>query len=89
MLGKKDSYKEWKKEEEYLRQQHKNGWEFVRADFVALYHFKKCEPRDVVYQLDYNPESTDQKGEYIQTYDSSFMDLLFDHHSADLRTKPV
>ena len=62
------SIPEWKKEEEYLRQQHKNGWEFVRADFVALYHFKKCEPRDVVYQLDYNPESTDQKGEYIQMF---------------------
>lgn len=24
--------------------------------FPGLYHFEKCEPEDVTYQLDYNPE---------------------------------
>lgn len=52
---------EWKKEEQYLREQHKNGWEFVAVNSIGLYHFKKCEPKDVVYQLDYNPESITQK----------------------------
>ena len=32
---------EWKKEEIYLREQHKDGWEFVKVDFIGLYHFKK------------------------------------------------
>lgn len=59
---------EWKKEENYLREQHKNGWEFVNVTFIGLYHFKKCEPQDVIYQLDYNPESTTQKDEYIQMF---------------------
>lgn len=59
---------EWKKEESYLREQHKNGWEFVSVHSVCLYHFKKCEPRDVVYQLDYNPESVTQKEEYVQMF---------------------
>ena len=59
---------EWKKEENYLREQHKNGWEFVKVDFIGLYHFKKCEPKDVIYQLDYNPESVTQKEEYIQMF---------------------
>lgn len=52
---------EWKKEEEYLREQHKRGWEFVKVNSIGFYHFKKCEPKDVIYQLDYNPDSVTQK----------------------------
>lgn len=59
---------EWKKEEKYLRERHKNGWEFVMVNFIGLYHFRKCEPKDVIYQLDYNPESVTQKNEYIQMF---------------------
>lgn len=59
---------EWKQEENYLREQHKKGWEFVYVSFIGLYHFKKCEPKDVVYQLDYQPESVSQKNEYVQMF---------------------
>lgn len=59
---------EWKKEERYLREQHKSGWEFVSVNFIGLYHFIKCTPKDVVYQLDYNPESVTNKKEYIQIF---------------------
>lgn len=59
---------EWKKEEKYLREQHKSGWEFVSVNSIGLYHFRKCEPKDVIYQLDYNPESVTQKSEYIQMF---------------------
>lgn len=59
---------EWQKEENYLRNQHKNGWEFVNANFICLYHFKKCEPKDVIYQLDFNPESITNKAEYVQIF---------------------
>jgi len=59
---------EWKKEEQYLREQHKSGWEFVSVNSIGLYHFKKCKPKDVIYQLDYNPESITQKNEYIQMF---------------------
>lgn len=62
------SIAEWKKEEKYLREQHKNGWKFVKANFIGLYHFQRCEPRDVIYQLDYNPDSVTQKNEYIQLF---------------------
>lgn len=62
------SIPEWKKEERYLREEHKNGWKFVKVNGLCLYHFQKCEPRDMVYQLDYNPDSTLQKDEYIQIF---------------------
>lgn len=59
---------EWKKEEQYLREQHKKGWEFVEVNGFCQYHFKKCLPKDMVYQLDYNPDSVSQKEEYIQMF---------------------
>lgn len=62
------SIPQWKKEENYLREQHQNGWKFVRVNGVCLYHFQKCEPEDIIYQLDYNPDSTAHKSEYIQMF---------------------
>lgn len=62
------SIPQWKKEEKYLRAQHQNGWKFVGVNGICLYHFQKCEPEDVIYQLDYNPDSTAQKSEYIQMF---------------------
>ena len=62
------SVPQWKKEEAYLREQHHNGWEFVGINGLCLYHFRKCEPKDVIYQLDYNPDSVSQKSEYTQMF---------------------
>lgn len=62
------SIPQWKKEEKYLREQHKNGWKFVRVSGLCLYHFQKCEPQDTIYQLDYNLDSISQKNEYIQMF---------------------
>jgi hypothetical protein len=68
--------KEWKyftifnheKEEEYLREQHKAGWKFVKVTGIGFYHFEKCQPEDVIYQLDYNKEGLENKQEYIQMF---------------------
>lgn len=62
------SVPEWQKEESYLREQHKNGWAFVRVNGLGVYRFEKCVPQDVIYQLDYNADSTKQKSEYIQMF---------------------
>lgn len=62
------SVPQWKKEEKYLREQHRNGWKFIKVNGLGLYHFQRCEPKDMVYQLDYNPDSTLQKREYIQMF---------------------
>ena len=56
------------KEEEYLRNQHKAGWKFVKVTGIGLYHFEKCRPEDVIYQLDYNKEGLQNKAEYVQMF---------------------
>lgn len=59
---------EWEKEENWLREQHKNGWKLIKATPLGLYRFEQCEPEDVIYQLDYNQEGMDHLSEYIQMF---------------------
>ena len=56
---------EYEKEEKYLRQMHKSGWRFLKVTGFGVYHFEKCTPEDVVYQLDYNKEGMKNKDEYL------------------------
>lgn len=68
--------KEWKwfsifnyeKEQEYLQEQHKKGWKFIKVTGLGIYHFEECEPENVVYQLDYNKEGSANKEEYIKMF---------------------
>ena len=57
---------EHEKEQDFLRKMHKSGWKFVKVTGIGLYHFEKCEPEDVIYQLDYNQEGLAHREEYLQ-----------------------
>lgn len=59
---------EHEKEQDYLHDQHMAGWKFVKVTGLGMYHFEKCEPDDVVYQLDYNQEGSAHKAEYIKMF---------------------
>lgn len=89
--------KEWKyftifnheKEEEYLRAQHKAGWKFVRVSGIGIYHFERCTPEDVVYQLDYNREGLKNKAEYIRMFADCGWDHIQDYVDFSYFRKPV
>ena len=59
---------QYEQEQEYLNEMHKKGWKLVRVSFPDWYHFEKCEPEDVVYQLDYNPDGIANKDESVQMF---------------------
>lgn len=59
---------EHEKEQEYLRDQHRAGWKFTKVTGFGMYHFERCKPEEVVYQLDYNKEGSANKEEYIKMY---------------------
>lgn len=80
---------QWKEEQEYLREQHKNGWRLVKINALCRYHFEKCEPQDVVYQLDYNPDGIAHKSEYIQMFHDCGWEYLQDHVGYSYFRKPV
>ena len=59
---------EYEKEAEYLREMHIQGWKFLKFTIPSIYKFEKCEPEDVIYQLDYNKEGNEHKAEYLQMF---------------------
>ena len=70
---------EYQKEEKYLREMHKSGWKFLKVRGFGTYHFEKCTPEDVIYQLDYNQEGLKQKDEYLQMYSDCGWEHLQDY----------
>ena len=89
--------KEWKyftifnheKEEKYLRDQHKAGWKFIKVTGLGVYHFEKCRPEDVVYQLDYNQEGLKNKQEYIRMFADCGWDYIQDYVGYSYFRKPA
>ena len=80
---------QYEKEAEFLRNMHKKGWKIVSVSFPGKYHFEKCQPEDVVYQLDYNQEGIDHKSEYVQLFQDCGWEYLFDFVGYSYFRKPV
>ena len=80
---------QYKQEEEYLRQQHNNGWRFTKLNALICYRFEKCEPQDVVYQLDYNPDGIAHKAEYVQMFRDCGWEYLQDYVGYSYFRKPT
>ena len=89
--------KEWKyftifnheKEEEYLRIQHRSGWKFVKVTGIGFFHFEKCHPEDVVYQLDYNKEGVENKQEYVRIFEDCGWEYIQDYVDYSYFRKPA
>ncbi len=80
---------EYQKEEKYLREMHKSGWKFIKVCGLGVYHFEKCIPADVVYQLDYNKEGLEQKEEYLQMYSDCGWEHLMEYAGYSYFRKPA
>lgn len=69
---------EYEKEQNYLREMHKSGWKFIKVTGLGMYHFEKCVPQDVVYQLDYNQDGLSHKEEYLKMFEDCGWEYLQD-----------
>ena len=79
----------YEKEQEYLRTMHKSGWKLVRITGIGVYHFEKCEPQDVIYQLDYNKEGLKHKEEYVKMFEDCGWEYLQDFADYSYFRKPA
>ena len=70
---------EYEKEQDYLRKMNKQGWRLVKVKGLGMYHFEKCEPQDVVYQLDYNEEGLANKDEYLKMFEDCGWEYIQDY----------
>lgn len=80
---------EYIEEQEYLRRMHQEGWKFAGVSLPGIYSFKKCEPEDVVYQLDYNQDGQKQKAEYVQIFSDCGWEYICDFVGYSYFRKPV
>lgn len=69
---------DFEKEENFLREQHRQGYELTSFTGLSCYRFKKCEPKDVVYRLDYCGADVTDKEAYIQMFRDYGWEYLFD-----------
>lgn len=69
---------DFEQEEEFLREQHKRGYKLVKYTPPACYVFEKCEPEDVIYQLDFSDVSERDKASYLQLFRDNGWEYLFD-----------
>ena len=59
---------DYEKEETFLREMHNKGYKLVKVKLPGFYYFEICEPEDVVYKLDFNPQTSEDKQSYLQMY---------------------
>lgn len=80
---------DYDKEQKYLERRHKEGWRFTEVTGIGKYHFEKCEPEEVVYQLDYNIEGNINKPEYIQMFEDCGWEYITTYVGYSYFRKPV
>ena len=80
---------EWKKEQDFLRQEGLKGWRFTKATLLGIYHFERCKPEDVVYQLDYNPDGIAHKEQYVQMFQDCGWEYIQDYFGYSYFRKPA
>ena len=80
---------EYEKEQDFLREMHRSGWKFVKISGFCVYHFEKCDPADVIYQLDYNQDGIAHRGEYVKLFCDCGWEYLQDYVGYSYFRKPV
>ena len=69
---------DYEREEEYLRSMHKKGYKFKKVSLPGIYYFEECKPEDVIYKLDFNPQSKEERQGYLQMYQDYGWEYLQD-----------
>jgi len=58
---------DYEEEEKFLREKHNAGLAFEKVKSPGFYYFSECEPEDVIYKLDFNPQKEKEEA-YLQMY---------------------
>lgn len=78
MMEKKIVYRiftiaDYEREALYFREMHAQGWKLKEVSYSNLvvavkYTFEKCQPEQVVYQLDFYPMKKSERASYLQLF---------------------
>lgn len=59
---------EYEEEEEYLCDMAKKGYLFEKVTLPGIYHFRKSEPTNMIYRIDFNPQKKEDRESYLQMF---------------------
>lgn len=70
----------------YLRKMHAEGWKLKEVTYSNLvvavkYTFEKCQPEQVVYQLDFYPMKKSERASYLQLFKDCGWEHITDFNS--------
>ena len=78
MIEKKNVYRivtiaDYEREAVFLGEMHAKGWKLRKVSYSILlvavkYTFEKCQPEQVVYQLDFYPMKKSERASYLQLF---------------------
>lgn len=80
---------DFKEEEQWLREMHKSGWKLAYMRVPCFFYFERCEPEDVVYQLDFRNGRDGDGAEYRQIFQDCGWEHVYDCMSFHYFRKPV
>lgn len=69
---------EYEEEEQYLCDMAKKGYFLEKVTLLGTYHFKKAQPRNMVYRIDFNPQKKEDRESYLQMFEDSGWDYIQD-----------
>ena len=46
----------------------KKGYLFEKVTLPGVYHFKKSEPTNMIYRIDFNPQKKENRESYLQMF---------------------
>lgn len=59
---------EYEEEEQYLNHMARKGYLFEKVILPGIYHFKKSDPVNMIYRIDFNPTKKEDWDSYLQMY---------------------
>ena len=77
----------------YLREMHAQGWKLKEVSYSNLvvavkYTFEKCQPEQVVYQLDFYPMKKSERASYLQLFKDCDWEHITDFNGFSYFRKP-
>ena len=83
------SIMDYEKEGKYLSKRNSEGWKFKNVTFPGIYTFEKCEPENMIYQLDYNQEGLKNQSEYVRMFEDCGWEYVKDFDGYCYFRKPA
>ncbi|WP_392372358.1 DUF2812 domain-containing protein, partial [Streptococcus suis] len=68
---------------------HQQGWKLVKISWLFFYHFEKCQPEEVVYQVDFKESKNKDRDSYLRMYEDYGWEFVVSCQNFNVFRKPA